>query len=155
MNRWFRSTVAMVVVLATFGGLSSVAAGGAGGVTGPAFYVDGNLYRTVGTPTDLSHTGAPAQSFDIIYDLGGEQPNVAQAAPGDADYNGGRWMVHAVSFNADYATTLAAHDLNANGVLDSFEEVGSALADATETGATDNGVVKQFVCPVIKLPKGH
>ena len=29
-------------------------AAGAGGVTGAAFYVDGVLYRTVNTPTDLS-----------------------------------------------------------------------------------------------------
>jgi hypothetical protein len=38
----------------------------ANGVSGPAFYVDGVLYRTVGTPTDLSGTGAPAHSFDIL-----------------------------------------------------------------------------------------
>jgi hypothetical protein len=30
------------------------------GVSGPAFYVNRQLYRTVGTPTDLSGTGAPA-----------------------------------------------------------------------------------------------
>ena len=42
------------------------AADGAGGVTGPAFYVDGQLYRTVNTPTDLSNTGAPASSFDTL-----------------------------------------------------------------------------------------
>ena len=29
------------------------------GVGGPAFYVNGVVYRTVGTPTDLSNTGAP------------------------------------------------------------------------------------------------
>jgi hypothetical protein len=56
-----------------------------GSVSGPAFYVDGAQYRTVGTPTDLSETGAPAQSFDTIYDFGGLQLNVATAAPGDAD----------------------------------------------------------------------
>ena len=39
----------------------------AGGVSGPAFYVDHQLYRTVATPTDLSGTGAPAQSWDTIY----------------------------------------------------------------------------------------
>src|SRR5439155_17611500 len=37
------------------------------GVSGPAFYVDHELYRTVGTPTDLSGTGAPDHSFDTIY----------------------------------------------------------------------------------------
>ncbi len=127
-------------------------AAGAGGVTGPAFYVDGEVYRTVGTPTDLSGTGAPAHTFDVIYDLGGAQMNVAEAAPGDRDYNGGRWQVHAISFNTDYATTLAAHDLNGSGALDSDAEIASALADGGASGATDLGVVASFVCPVIHLP---
>lgn len=128
---------------------------GAGGVTGPAFFVDGELYRTVLTPTDLTGTGAPSDSFDIIYDLGGAQPNVAEAAPGDSDYNGGRWQVHGVSFNTSYASTLAAHDMDGSGSLDSAEEVEAALADATGSGATDLGVVKSFVCPVIKTPGPH
>ena len=132
--------------------VAGAAANGAGGVTGPAFFVDGEMYRTVLTPTDLSHTGAPSHSFDIIYDLGGAQPNVAEAAPGDRDFNGGRWQVHAITFNTDYATTLAAHDANGSGTLDSAEEVEAALADAGPAGATDQGVVKSFVCPVIPLP---
>jgi hypothetical protein len=113
------------------------------------FYVNGSVYRTVGTPTDLSGTGAPASSFDTIYDFGGAQLNVATAAPGDAGYNGGRWQVHALSFDSSYATTLAAHDLDGDGVLDTNAEVSSALADASSTGATDLGVVKSFECPVI------
>ncbi len=52
---------------------TAMAGKGAGGVTGPAFYVNGQLYRTVNTPTDLSKTGAPAHSFDSIYDFGGLQ----------------------------------------------------------------------------------
>jgi hypothetical protein len=136
-----------IVALAT---ASAALAGGSGGVTGPAFYVDGQLYRTVNTPTDLSGTGAPAHSFDTIYALAG-QLNVATAAPGDAGYNGGRWMVHAIAYNTTYAATVAAHDANGSGDLDSAAEVQSALADPGPGGATDTGVVKQFVCPVIKL----
>lgn len=59
------------------------------GVSGPAFYVDGEMYRTVGTPTDFSNTGAPDHSFDTIYAID-DQPNVATAAPGDPGFNGGR-----------------------------------------------------------------
>ena len=145
----FSLTVLVVAALAT---ASGALAGGSGGVTGPAFYFDGTLYRTVATPTDLSGTGAPAHSFDNIYDFGGAQPNVADAGPGSGNYNGGRWMVHALAFNTSYAATVAAHDVNASGDIDSIAELSSALADPGPAGARDAGVVKQFVCPVIKVP---
>jgi hypothetical protein len=120
-------------------------------VTGPAFYVDGVLYRTVNTPTDLSGTGAPGHAWDTIYDFGGVQTNVATAAPGDQAYNGGRWQVHALSFPSGYDAALAAGDLDGDGELDSAAEVDAALGAGT---ALDTGVVKQFVCPVIPLPGG-
>ena len=126
-------------------------AAGAGGVTGAAFYVDGVLYRTVNTPTDLSTTGGPAHSFDTIYALAGQPFNVATAAPGDRGYNGGRWRVHGIAYNTSWAATVAAHDANGSGDLDSEAEVLAALADPGPGGATDAGIVKQFVCPVIKL----
>jgi hypothetical protein len=131
------------------GGLAAPAfAQGAGGVTGAAFYVDGVAYRTVGTPTDLRTTGAPSSSYDLLYDLGGEQPlNVAEAAPGDDGYNGGRWLVHAVTF-ADYDAALTAFDANQSGDFDSDEEVEAAIAAGA---AEDGGVVASFVCPVIPL----
>ena len=124
-------------------------AAGAGGVTGPAFYVDGELYRTVGTPTSLIGTGAPTHSFDTIYAfVNGEQTNVAEAKPGDRDFNGGRWIVEGVTF-ADYAAAVAEHDANMSGDLDSAEEVEAALADGD---ATSIGELTRFVCPVIRAP---
>lgn len=121
---------------------------GAGGVSpGAAFYVDGALYRTVATPTDLSHTGAPDHSFDTIYGIA-DQMNVATAAPGDQDYNGGRWRVVPLTFD-DYEAAVDAVDANGNDVLDSAEEVHAAidlgLAERAGTGPS-------FVCPVIPLP---
>jgi hypothetical protein len=114
------------------------------GVSGPSFYVDGELYRTVGTPTDFSNTGAPDHSFDTIYDIAG-QPNVATAAPGDPGYNGGRWMVHGISVDGD----IDSVDANDSGDLDSAAEVHAALDAGI---ATDLGVVRSFECPVIKVP---
>jgi hypothetical protein len=139
----FAAIVTVVLVLA-----SGVARAGVGG---PAFYVNGVLYRTVATPTDLSGTGAPESAFDTIYDFGGAQLNVATAAPGDAGYNGGRWRVHVLGWNTDYSTTLAAHDENDDGVIDTNAEIWSALADPGPGGASDIGVVKSFVCPAIPL----
>jgi hypothetical protein len=145
MRRLLLAAVSAVAILA-FPSVTSAA--GSGGVTGSAFYVDGVLYRTVNTPTDLSHTGAPLSSFDTIYDFGGVQPfNVATAAPGDAGYNGGRWQVHGLTFD-DYATALARFDANSSGDFDSAAEVQAAI---TAGAATDVGVVKSFECPVIPL----
>lgn len=139
-------------LLAAGAALSITAGIASAAVTGPAIYVDGSVYRTVGTPTDFQGTGAPASSYDTIYDLGGLQLNVADAAPGDRDFNGGRWMVHSVTFS-NYAGAIAnpSVDLNGNGVLDSDQEVLNAISDGY---ATDNGVVKMFECPVIKVPGG-
>ena len=146
MRRILVTTALAVVGL--LGSAGVAAAAGAGGVTGPSFYVDGALYRTVGTPTDLSNTNAPADSFDTIYEFFGVQPfNVATAAPGDADYNGGRWRVQGLEFE-DYDAALAAHDANASGDFDSEAEVLAAVA----AGDAENiGVVKSFVCPAIKI----
>jgi hypothetical protein len=135
--------------------VSAIAAGsamatGSGGVTGPAFYVDEDLYRTVGTPTDLSGTGAPAHSFDTIYAFGGLQPNVATAAPGDKGYNGGRLRVEVLAFPMGYGAAVTSGDTNASGDIDSDEELlrafTSGKAYVSESGPS-------FVCPVIKLPR--
>ena len=121
---------------------------GAAGPPSPSFYVDGTLYRTVGTPTDLSHTGAPATSFDTIYQFFGVQPfNVATAAPGDPGFNGGRWMVHGLSF-ANYDAAVDTYDTNGSGDFDSEVEVLAAIAGGA---AVDQGIVKSFECPVIKI----
>jgi hypothetical protein len=141
--------VLAVACIVLGGGVSAAFANGSGGVTTPSIYVNGVLYRTVGTPTDFSNTGAPDSSFETIYDFGGVQPNVAEAAPGDPGFRGGRWQVHALSFNTSYAATVAAHDTNGSGDLDSLAEIDAALADAGPGGATDAGVVQSFECPVI------
>lgn len=119
------------------------------GVGGAAFYVNGEQYRTVGTPTDLSGTGAPDLSRDVIYQFfGAQELNVAEAAPGDPGYNGGRWLVHGLTFPEGYAAALTDGDIDGDGVFDSVAEVHAALAAGS---AVDIGIVKEFECPVIPL----
>ena len=43
----------LLCALVALGAATTAFANGSGGVTGPAFYFDGELYRTVGTPTEL------------------------------------------------------------------------------------------------------
>ena len=147
MTRLLTIGVAGIVAAAIAG---SALAAGAGGVSGPAFYVDGVQYRTVGTPTDLSGTGAPDHSFDTIYEFFGNQLNVATAAPGDKGYNGGRWRVRLLSFPSGYAAAVASADSNASGSIDSDEELAVAFTAGT---AVVSGSGPSFVCPVIKLPR--
>ena len=122
----------------------------AAGVSGPAFYIDGELWRTVATPTDLPQT-APDHTFDVIYNVRQCQSrNVAEEAPGDTDFNGGRWRVHLIEFD-DCAAALAAHDANGSGNFDFAEEIEAAIATGD---AVDLGVVRSFVCTVNRVPAG-
>jgi hypothetical protein len=102
------------------------------GPPGGMIYANDELYRTVGTPTDLPDHGP----FDAIYVLGGELAAVSEAAPGDADYNGGRWEVHMVTFEMISPTQFT----NADDLL-----------DAASRGDVSIGpVVRRFVCPLIR-----
>jgi len=80
--------------------LASIGASGvlAGGPPSLGFYVDDVRYRTVGTPTDFFGTGAPLSTYDKIFNLG-TGINVAEAKPGDRDFNGGRWLVYTVTWH--------------------------------------------------------
>ena len=115
---------------------SAVAAGGPPSI---GFYVDGDLYRTVGTPTDFSHTGAPASSFDRIYALGDGLTNVAEAKPGDQDFNGGRWMVLPVT----WAPGVTPVQLTNAEAVHAWAETGMLTIATTP--------VRQFECPVIPV----
>ncbi|MGR0318879.1 hypothetical protein [Agromyces sp. ZXT2-3] len=138
--------------LAVGGALAGAAPANAAGVTGAAFYVDGAAYRTVGTPTDLSGTGAPDGSFQPIYAFPeGTQMNVSTAAPGDPGYRGGRWMVYELLLPNGYAAAVASGDLDGDDVLDSDEELWAAEAAGD---LAVGGVLRSFVCPVIPLPRG-
>ncbi len=136
MLRRLTGAAAATALLLTIGA-TAVAAGGPPHI---GFYVDGATYRTVGTPTDFSATGAPARSFDRIYVLGGGLMNVAEAKPGDRDYNGGRWMVLPVTWTAG-ATPVQ---------LTSAEQVDAYAAAGMLTIAS--APVKLFECPVIPVP---
>ena len=111
----------VAVLAAAAAGVLATPFAASAAVSGPAFYVDGVVYRTVATPTDLSRTGAPAHSYDLIYDLGGAQLNVAEAAPGDTDFNGGR-----VRDDAKYNAAIAGQ--TALGRVGEAEDIGPVVA---------------------------
>ena len=133
----------IVSVLAIFGFVLSVTAApvAAGGPPSLAFYVDGVRYRTVATPTDFSNTGAPDFTYDRIYALGSGLINVAEAKPGDRDFNGGRWAVMPITWH----TTPVQ--------LTSAEQV-EVYANAGWLSIGDEPV-RLFFCSVSPVPPGQ
>jgi hypothetical protein len=150
-TRWeeteMRRALMMIGAAAAIAAVPGVAVAG-NGPPAPGFYVNGIVYRTIATPTDLTNTGAPDHSFDTIYEFFGAQLNVATAAPGDRGYNGGRWIVQGLVWNSSYADAVAEHG-GTNGVIDTNAEIAAVLADAGAGGATTFEVTR-FVCPVIR-----
>jgi hypothetical protein len=141
---------APLLAVLSVAGLGLAAPAQAAGVSGPGFWIDGSVYRTVATPTDLSGTGAPESTYDAIYSFAGAQLNVAEAKPGDSDFNGGRWAVHELAFPSGYGAALASGDANSNGVIDSTAELQLAVDDGT---AVDTGnILRRFVCTVNRYP---
>jgi hypothetical protein len=78
------------------------------------------------------------------------QLHVADAAPGDRDYNGGRWIVTGVFFTTSYASAVAAYG-GANGVFDNDAEVLAAISGGAATALE----LFRFECPVIPLPRNR
>jgi len=91
-----------------------------------ALWGNGEIYDTILTDTNFRQV--PPQSTDLLYNFAMSglegQRAVAEAAPGDPDYNGGRWTVLLVVFTEQ---GIAAHDPDEDGVvnfeLTSEEEV--------------------------------
>ncbi len=101
------------------------------GPPGGTIYANDRMFRTVATPADLPNHG----KFDTIYVLGHDLANVADAAPGDMDFNGGRWEVRLVEFLTIAPTQFTnADDLEA-----------AAMRGEISIGP----VVKRFECPLI------
>jgi hypothetical protein len=107
---------------------------------GEAIYADGEAYGTKGT-TDLpAPNGKNNQSFDLIFaftNAAAEQLPVAEAAPGNPMYNGGRWW-------AVQATWL----VEPMGILKSYDEVMAHVdAGHIELAYTTN----YFQCPLLPV----
>jgi hypothetical protein len=140
-----RRIFGLVVVVIAFAG--SAAAGGAT-VVDDAIWAHGNIYGTVVTPT--SFNSPPLHSTDIIYSFSMSgltgQRSVSEAAPGDRDYNGGRWNVKMVAFTA---LGLAVHDTDGDGAVDTEFTSAEEVLDAEVLGELeifDTGFY--FECPL-------
>jgi hypothetical protein len=107
------------------------------GPPGGMIYAHDEAYRVIATPRDLPNQGP----FDTLYFLGSGLAAVSESAPGDPDYNGGRWEVRLV----DFLTIPPTQFTNAEDVL--------AAAAAGEIAVGD--VARRFVCPLIEGDPEH
>jgi hypothetical protein len=126
MFRPLRVLVALAAIL-----LVSATAQAQIGPPGGTIYAHDVAYQTVATPRDLP----PQGPFDKIYVLGNGLAAVAESAPGDQDYNGGRWEVHLVEFLTISPTQ--------------FTNAEDLLAAAGRSEVQIGGVARRFVCPLI------
>lgn len=132
--------------------LTAVSATQAGPATRVADHIWAHdaIYDTI--LTDTSFLSPPARSTDTLYNFGmsglNGQRAVSESAPGDRDYNGGRWSVKMVVFTAQ---GMAVHDPdgdgNVNFELTNAEEV-LAHADLGHLVIMDTTVY--FECPLLR-----
>ena len=118
-----------------------------------AIWVHDRLYATVAT--DTSFRTPPPQSTDIIFSFMDSgltgQRSVAQYAPGDPQYNGGRWNVMLVTFTE---LGKSIHDVDGDGVADFELTNAEQVLHHAALGhliVTEPGVY--FECPLI--PQHH
>lgn len=119
---------------------------------GPALWADGELYGTKGTTTLPAPNAHNVQSFDVLYAVKNSnnpegQLAVAEAAPGNPNYNGGRWFTHTVEW-----TEAAFLEYGFVPVLKSAEDV-QYQADmgyvVITPGSFPGGPDMYFQCPIL------
>ncbi len=104
----------LVVTLTSLGmivGAQVVAAG----VGHAQVWVDDEVYNSIVTPATFDPANG---NFDELYAGGGFAdgvPLISDSAPGDTDYNGGRWHLNVIKMGVDpakYASASSVDDLD-------------------------------------------
>jgi hypothetical protein len=126
MRRLLPLVLASAVALAILAA-PAMARAAALGPPGSTIYASDVAFQTIGTPTSLPDNGP----FDTLYQFPdcASCASVSDAAPGDGDYNGGRWKV-----------------VDAFGITSQLTNAEDVVAMATRF--EDTGT--RFVCPLIK-----
>lgn len=119
--------------------VAAVPAFAAGPNFGPAIYADGQAWGTKGNGDLPPPTDNNRQSFDGLYKftngVEGQLP-VAEAAPGNTDYNGGRWIEYNATWNVEPQLITSFAELEAL--------IASGAVTISETGA-------YFQCPLLPV----
>ena len=120
----------------------------------PAIWGDGQLWGTKATAALPAPNDSNADSYDKLFVIvnsnnpDGQLP-VSEAAPGNADYNGGRWFTHTVEWTA---SGFADHGIVP--VLMSYDDIllHESLGHLTITpGSPEGGPPDYFLCPLLRV----
>lgn len=120
----------------------------------PQIYGDGEVWGTKGTTTLPAPREHNRQSFDELYVVtnsnnpAGQLP-VAESAPGNPEYNGGRWFTHTVEWTE---TGFLAHGIVPVLTSEDDIEYHAALGHLVVTpGSFPGGPDIYFQCPLLPV----
>jgi len=151
----FRKTISVAFVLVLALAIAGPAAANPGKPNfGAALYGDGQVWGTKGAAAIPAPNAHNLQSFDKLFVVTnsnnpGTQLPVAEAAPGNPNFNGGRWFTHTVTW------TQAGFD--AHGIvpiLKSYDDVmlHYSLGHLTiAAGSPAGGPPPYFECPLLPV----
>lgn len=135
MRKTFFALLLVIALLV----IAAIPAFAAGPNFGPAIYADGVAWGTKGNGDLPAPTDNNRQSFDGLYKfLNGVEGQlaVAEAAPGNPAYNGGRWIEYNVTWSGSPELVTSYAQLMA------LEQAGAVTI--VETGA-------YFQCPLLPV----
>ena len=118
----------------------------------PSLYGDGEVWGTKGTTALPAPNEANRGSFDNLYVITnsnnpeGQLP-VSEAAPGNPEYNGGRWFTHTVEWTAE---GFMAHGIVPILMSDEDIDYHQSLGHVVVTpGSFPDGPPVYFQCPLL------
>lgn len=145
-----RLLVAISIALIVLAGVSQADPGKPN--FGPAVYGDGQVWGTKAATTIPAPNGKNLQSFDKLFVLvngAAGQLAVAEAAPGNRAYNGGRWFTHTAMWTAE---GLAQNDplpvLMSYDEVEMYRDLGHL---AISPGSPEGGPPPYFECPLLPV----
>ncbi len=120
----------------------------------PAIYGDGVTWGTKGTTVLPAPNDSNRQSFDNLYVVTnsnnpqGQLP-ISEAAPGNPEYNGGRWFTHTAEWTeAGFLAHGLVPVLMSDEELDYHEALGHLVVTP---GSFPNGPPVYFQCPLLPV----
>jgi len=120
----------------------------------PSLYGDGEVWGTKGTTVLPAPNDHNLHSFDVLYVItnsnnpDGQLP-VAEAAPGNPHYNGGRWFTHTVEWTAEgFMDHGIVTVLTSEVDIEEHEKLGHLVITP---GSFPDGPPVYFQCPLLPV----